>query len=271
MSDTAAWSLLYKDALGQRMFAEIRRCDRTVWSATGACSTWGEGKAVTCESAFAATDLHKRMVAEFTALGYALERENAYDPRTFDYAALQREVEGCVASAFASICAANGDTRINAFALLTDGDAMTLSWSAASLGADASDDDRFDPFAWPIAGFEDRADIAYRMILSKVRGVPFEWVDGLPPDKLENRTHHGSPEGWLHRDGVFEVFVRALVALRKAGAFSSVGADFVLLAMPSDSEQIRGMAERLNAPATARRFVDWIGADAFFDLRPPKW
>src|SRR5262249_45380879 len=148
---------------------------------------------------------------------------NDYDPRSFDYQQFQAEIANAIRPGFARTSKA-----VNAFALCTDHDGMTIVEAANTMTPRTTDDERWNPFTWSEAEFIPELDVPYRMILAKHLDVPFETND----DTL--------------RDGVYECFVRALEHLRQEGVFGS-NPDFVLLAFIKDHWQIRGMAERLNS------------------------
>lgn len=269
----AYWSLLYRATPDKPAeFCDIRRCERRLWTATGAVKTWGEERLDEYDSVEAAGDAHIQLIAEKQSAGFTLARTHKYDPTTFDYSLLTVEVERVVELGFRSICDTHQPAEIDSFALMTDHDAMTLV-CAVNAGGRQTDDARFDVFSWPHEACGDESDIAYRLILSKVRRIPFEWVDGMPPEERVTRAYHGSVEGWSHRDGVYEAFIRALESLRRKGLFAIRGghAGFLLLMVIADSDQVAGMAERLNSPELARRFVEWTGSDCLMEINPPRW
>lgn len=267
---TAHWSLLYR-AGDKPAFFEVRRCGRCVWQSNGAPHTWGEASSVDHPTNEAAGAAHHALVAAYAAAGFSLARSGTYDPTTFDYEQLTAEVEKAAEAGYSAICEANDEAAIDSFAIVTDQDGITLSFSAADSTDCENDDERFDPSCWSYEDSSMAGDVAYRMLLSKARGISFEWVDGRPPeDDAEDPPTHGSAEGWSHRDGVYEAFVRALAALRANGAFGAQDT-FLLLVMITDSEQIEGMAKRLNPPALARRVTTYFGSDNHRIIHPPHW
>jgi predicted DNA-binding WGR domain protein len=260
---SARWSLLMKtEPGGGTRFFEVRRCELQVWSATGAVQTFGKDRTDQFESEEAAASAHRKMVDEQKVMGFQLVRDAPYDVTTFDYVAFIAEVRDGVREAFKALRAEH--PAINGLALITDHDAMTIG-----LFANTKPKLDYNPWEWSNDYSGAALDIAYRMILSKVRDIPFEWVDGLSPVERQRRTFHGAKDGTLHRDGVYECFIRALEELRGEGLFGGPG-DLLLLVSISDSEQIKGMAKRLNGRIGAVRFaLAMFGS--FFKLQPPQF
>jgi len=242
-------------------FCEVQVAGERLWRTSGAALTWGEQSETAFAGSEAALAAWHAACGELQAEGWTLVRENMLDTRQFDYALLQTQLQTAVRQALQAMRSAHPQA-INAFALITDEDAMTISAMANSAEAlaqtvadygsdgDAVSDDEimWSPAEWSYGeGAHDGGaffDSAYRLLLQAHRGPPFE------------------ADFETHRAAVFETCIAALEQLDREGCFGS-GAEreqFVLLFEVSDNEEVEGAMARLNSVTVQERWQAWVAA-----------
>lgn len=246
---TTDYSLFYQyDGDLPARFREVRVFDATVWTAAGAAMTWGEDARTEHGSAAEAQAAYEAACAAALADGYTLARAATIDPAVFDAPLLKTLLVAATRQAVAIVRAAHPGQHFNAWALLGDDSAMTISLLANSREALASADDENEMFWNPGEWQFDEAgacfDSAYRLLLQAHRDLPFE-VDF---DKF--------------RASAFEACIAALEQLAAQGLFGTGverEATLVLFEV-SDGEELDGVMERLNSPQMVRRLNDWMAS-----------
>ncbi|MCE9568199.1 MAG: DUF4303 domain-containing protein [Planctomycetes bacterium] len=240
------WALLYRMA-GEHPaeFCEIRFVDSAVWVRSGNVKTWGKREVTECDSVRDATARFQAIREQKLVEGYVLTREGHYDPAQFDYEQLRNEIREGARKAFTAIKSAHPHHQINAFALVSDGDAMTIAHCANSVESHretgGGNDYLWNAFEWPFDEGGGFLDIAYRLILTQCQGLP-------------STINTGD-----FRSGVFEACVRALEDLEREGCFGSEAEreKVVLLFQVADSDYLQHAIERLNTPRMYERFQAW--------------
>lgn len=225
-------------------FFELRHCANDVWTAEGGIYTHGESSLV----AFGAPDETARFIAqvisEKTTEGFTLARSLSYAPDGFDYAAFTSEVTRGLEVFWRNLGIRHPSVKFDRLAISTDADVMTISAIAHQGESDDEDYILYNPQEW--AHYDaNELEIAYRLMLSKHRGIPFE---KQPPN---------------YDDSLLECMIRALEAVRSRSLFPEA---LLLWIDISDSAQIAGMYKRLNTKENARKLSDFIG-DASRRLR----
>lgn len=246
MQPGSNWGLFYKLEEGRpREFREVRQVDAAVWVFEGKAGTWGERKVVECGSVAEARARFQATCAESSAGGWVLTREGTYDPTSFDFEALRREIRDGARQAFTAVRSAHPGERVNSYALVTDESAMTIGHVAASAETlqqtEDPDEYRFMPDEWTLEEGGEFLDVAYRLILPRHQDLPFQ---------LEFREF---------RDGVFEAGVRALEELVEEGFFGSETErdDVLVLFHVTDADDLDDVVARLNTPAMTARYREW--------------
>lgn len=173
----------------------------------------------------------------------------------FDFAALQTEIEGAARQAVEDMARRLPDETICAFALYTDGGAMTVCPATETLGHlrqaqhDSPGDEDFYRFSSAEWGFEgDGAEDAFERICTRVR--------------TEVLSREDEDTGFDEfKQQLCEVCVRALESLRAEGVFDRHGPEFLLMFGVSDDDVpakvMRSWVERLNGPFVAAAFHAW--------------
>lgn len=240
MRDLARWALFHRfdDGLPVEFF-EVRQHRETIWTCAGQTLTWGESGVTPCRNTDEADAAFAGLLADAMGRGLVEVARGDYRPGTFDFDALMEAVKLASKLSFKVMLSAHGADQICGFGLLTDPDSMTIAGvgqtedAIARADEDARAEARWFVGAWSMEDGSEHFDIPYRMILRQSRGdIPFE--EEMDAD--------------LFAAGCFEAFVSALEALRLGGTFEvATSESFVLLVNVSDSDEIEGMAERLNA------------------------
>ena len=245
-AESPNWALYYRMQDGRpREFCEIRRVGSAVWVRSGGVNTWGTRESTAYGSSEAADAGFRTVGREKSAEGFVLTREGVYDPSRFDYDQLREELREGVRKAFTAVRDAHAGENVNAFALVSDGSAMTIDVAANSEEAlsrnDEDDDYRWNPDEWPYSEGGEFLDIAYRLLLTQHQDLPSE----IPFEDFQ--------------EGVFEAGVRALEELDQEGFFGSGPArdTVILLFHVTDADPLEDAARRLNTPAQYQRYHAW--------------
>ena len=208
MSDDTQWTLLLRPEDGApKSFCTIHRCGSWLAVRQGRVKTFGAGPTVTMPTAEAARQRVVELVEEKRGEGFAVARTSGCDPAAFDYQLLVEDIVEGARRAFEAVRAARSDERIDAYALYSDGGAMTIVCAADSTEArgGAGDERRWCCQEWPYVGEgSEHLEVAYRRILTLHDG-PLK-----PPAGFEDR--------------VFDACLRALERLDGEGFFG-VGAE----------------------------------------------
>lgn len=244
---TTDYSLFYQyDGDLPARFREVRVFDATVWTAEGGAMTWGEEIRTAHASAEEAQAAYAAICAAALSEGYTLERASLIDPAVFDAPLLQTLLVTATRQAVCALRAAHPDQHFNAYALLSDDSAMTISLLANSREALATAEDEnemfWNPGEWQFDEGGAYFDSAYRLLLQAHRELPFE------------------VEFEVFRASVFEAGIAALEQLAAEGLFGTGDEreETLVLFEVSDSEELDGVLERLNTPAMVARLTDWM-------------
>lgn len=249
-AETPNWSLYYKMQDGRpREFCEIRRVGSAVWVRSGSVNTWGTLDATEHDSIEEAEARFRAAGQETSAEGFVLTREGVYDPSRFDYDLLREELREGARKAFTALRDAHAGENLNAFALVSDGSAMTIGVAANSEEAlekalaedDGNDDTRWNPDEWPYSEGGEFLDVAYRLLLTQHQDLSSE----IPFEDFQA--------------GVFEAGIRALEELDQEGFFGRGPAreEALLLFHVTDDDPLEDAARRLNTPAQCQRYQAW--------------
>jgi hypothetical protein len=227
-------------------FFELRCCAHQVWTAEGSIYTHGEDTLVVCGSPHEAEQRAAELAAGKATEGFALARTFSCAADRFDYAAFTVEVTRGIEAFWRNINALQPSKHFDRLAISTDDDAMTISAFVNQAAPDDEDHILYNPQEWPTADTHE-LEIAYRMMLSKHRDIPFE---KRPP---------------RYDDSLLESMIRALENARR----KSLLPDTLLLWVDiSDSAQIAGMYARLNTKPNATKLKAYFGDDADRRLKP---
>lgn len=246
---TTDYSLFYQyDGDLPARFREVRVFDATVWTAAGAAMTWGEDARTEHASAAAAQAAYDSVCAAALADGYTLARAVTSDPAVFDAPLLHTLLVDATRQAVGHLRAAHPGQHFNAWALLSDDSAMTISLLANSREALATAEDEdemfWNPGEWQFDEGGAYFDSAYRLLLQAHRDLPFT-VDFAK-----------------FRNSAFEACIAALELVAAEGLFG-MGVEreeTLVLFEVSDGEELDGVMERLNGPAMVRRLNDWMAS-----------
>lgn len=242
------YSLFYRyDGAAPAQFREVRVFDSTVWSAEGAAMTWGEETrtAHTGEAEAEARAAYAAFCAAALSDGYTLARASVIDPAVFDAPLLQTLLVTATRQAVTALRAAHPGQHFNAYALLSDVSAMTISLLANSREALATAEDEdemlWNPCEWRFDEGGAYFDSAYRLLLQAHRELPFE------------------VEFEVFRASAFEACIAALELLAAEGLFGTgvEREETLVLFEVSDSEELDGVLQRLNTPAMVARLAEW--------------
>lgn len=246
---TTDYSLFYQyDGDLPARFREVRVFDATVWTAAGAAMTWGEDARTEHASAAAAQAAYDRACAAALADGYTLARAVTIDPAVFDAPLLRTLLVAATRQAAGHLRAAHPGQHFNAWALLSDDSAMTISLLANSREALATAEDEdemfWNPGEWQFDEGGAYFDSAYRLLLQAHRDLPFE------------------VEFAQFRDAAFEACIAALELVAAEGLFGAgvEREETLVLFEVSDGEELDGVMERLNSPQMVRRLNDWMAS-----------
>jgi hypothetical protein len=182
-------------------------------------------------------------------------REKTRPMEQFDFAGLQTEIEQAARQAVDDMARRLPDETICAFALYTDGGAMTVCPATETLGHlrqaqhDAPGEEDFHRFCsteWRFEG--DGAEDAFERICTRVR--------------TEVLSREGDDAGFDDfKRQLCETCVRALESLRVEGVFDRLGPDFLLMFGVADDdvpvELARAWVARLNSPSVVAAFHAW--------------
>lgn len=243
------YSLFYQyDGDLPARFREVRVFDATIWTAEGAAMTWGEETRTLHAGDASARAAYAAICAAALSEGYTLERASLIDSAVFDAPLLQTLL---VAATYQAVCAlrsSHPDQHFNAYALLSDDSAMTISLLANSREALANAEDEnemfWNPGEWQFDEGGAYFDSAYRLLLQAHRDLPFAV-------NFEE-----------FRASAFEACIAALEQLAAEGLFGT-GAEreeTLVLFEVSDSEELDGVLERLNGPAMVARLAQWMAS-----------
>lgn len=243
------YSLFYQyDGDLPAQFREVRVFGATTWSAEGAAMTWGEDTRTAHAGAEEARAAYAAFCAAALSEGYTLERACVTDPAVFDAPLLQTLLVTATRQAVSALRAAHPGQHFNAWALLSDDSAMTISLLANSREALATAEDQnerfWNPGEWQFDEGGEYFDSAYRLLLQAHRELPFE-VD------FE-----------VFRASAFEACIAALEQLAAEGLFGTgvEREETLVLFEVSDSEELDGVLERLNGPKMVKRLNDWMAS-----------
>ena len=246
---TTDYSLFYQyDGAMPARFREVRVFDATVWTAEGAAMTWGEESRTVHAGDASARAAYTAFCAAALSEGYTLERASLIDPAVFDAPLLQTMLVTATRQAVAFVRAAHPDQHFNAWALLSDDSAMTISLLANSREAlaNAEDEDEmfWNPGEWQFDEGGAYFDSAYRLLLQAHRDLPFE------------------VEFAQFRDAAFETCIAVLEQLATEGLFGTglEREETLVLFEVSDSEERDGVMQRLNTPQMVRRLHEWMAS-----------
>jgi hypothetical protein len=216
-------------------FAELLWLDDTLTYRIGKLQTFGISKKTPFMDAEPLAKAVASKRASLESEGFTLVREWHFDRSRFDFALLQRELEVAIKSAVKQLRDDHAD--LNAFALMTDADAMTIALIAHEFESIEGADDYilFVPDEWEIWEGNVHFDIAYRLILSQHR------------DDLTTVDHDE------YKSGFTEAADAALTILDSQGLFGD-REDRLLLYYVSDSDQDDDAIKRLNS---AELFARW--------------
>ena len=247
MAEQVHTRLFYAPSLdAPERFFELRRCGHRVWTAEGGIYTHGQDTLAVCDSAREAEQHADRIAEAKLAESFVLARTFSCAANRFDYAAFTAEVVSGLDAFWRNLTARHPQLQFDRLAITTDDDVMTISALANQSGPDDEDHILYNPQEW---AYDDthEFEIAYRLMLSKHRGIPFETE---PP-------HYG--------DSLLESMIRAMEEVRRR----SLLPDTLLLWVDiSDSGQIAGMYERLNTRPNAAKLKACFGDDADRRLKP---
>lgn len=240
------YSLFYRyDGAAPARFREARVFDTTVWTAEGAAMTWGEESRTKHASAGEAQAAYAAVCAAAPSEGYTLERASLIDPAMFDAPLLHTLLVAATRQAVCALRAAHPGQHFNAYALLSDDSAMTISLLANSREALATAEDEnemfWNPGEWQFDEGVEYFDSAYRLLLQAHRDLPF------------------AVDFEVFRTSAFEACIAALELLAAEGLFGTgvEREETLVLFEVSDSEELDGVLERLNTPAMVARLAEW--------------
>lgn len=243
------YSLFYQyDGNLPAQFREVRVFEVTTWTAEGAAMTWGEDTRTAHAGVEEAQAAYAAFCAAALSEGYTLERASLINPAVFDAPLLQTLLVTATRHAVCALRAAHPGQHFNAYALLSDDSAMTISLLANSREALATAEDEdemlWNPGEWQFDEGGAYFDSAYRLLLQAHRDLPFT-VDFAD-----------------FRASAFEAGIAALEQLDREGVFGQGErrAETVLLFEVSDSDAIDGALERLNTPAMVARLENWMAS-----------
>ncbi len=240
------WALFFMRG-EHRTFFEVRVVGSQLWTAEGTFQTFGVSQTRSFDTEADARDAFGRECEQCRAKGYELERHAFINRAAPDFELLADEVTAGARSAFDSVRAAHPDQQLDAFALYSDSDAMTICHMVnsreemAKVAEEDHPDFKWICQEWSLEEGGDELEVAYRLILLHHRGFPFEVERGV------------------YREGVFDACIRALERLDAEGAFGHGKArDGVrVLFEVSDDEDVPGAHERLNPPAVFAAYKAW--------------
>jgi hypothetical protein len=230
------WFLHY----GKGRFAEVIVLGKTVYVRRGNHFTFGQERIHQFKSVREAQSAAKSTCARIVREGYRRKRSWIFEPTLFDFDLLRTELVEATRGALAKTLARDATT--NAFALVSDGSRMTISFAARAFPSlkDAEDDELWNPSEWPWPSAD--LECAYRLILSHNRGglSRVEWDD--------------------YREGFDRTVLEAIEVLRDEGVFGGEKAleKTVLLYVLTDSSYLKGSVARLNKPTLTARFRGWL-------------
>ena len=227
-------------------FYELRQLGSMVWTASGKTRTWGEAQTLHFDDEQAAALAYAQQRQPIASAGFVLAREGVFDTASLDLAELTTEIRDGARKTFGAIRAAHPGQTVNAFALMSDSDGMTIIHAANSREAlQATGDDEYiawNPVEWPLTEGGDFLDIAYRMILLFHRDIPCE----MEPDDVSA--------------SVFEACIAALEQLKQEEFFCGAEQcdDLLLLFQTSDGEPDVDVVRRLNTGKNFARYQQLI-------------
>lgn len=243
------YSLFYQyDGDLPARFREVRVFGATTWSAEGAAMTWGEDTRTAHAGEEEARAAYAAFCAAALSEGYTLERASLIDPAVFDAPLLQTLLVTATRQAVTALRATHPGQHFNAYALLSDDSAMTISLLANSREALATAEDEdemlWNPGEWRFDEGGAYFDSAYRLLLQAHRGLPF------------------TVEFEVFRASAFEACIAALELLATEGLFGTgvKREETLVLFEVSDSDSIDGVMERLNAPQMVARLHEWMAS-----------
>lgn len=218
-------------------FAELLWLDGMLIHRRGGPKTWGTTEKTSLPDANSARSAAAEKRASLEADGFKVVREWVHDPSKFDFGLLQRELEIATKSAITKLRVDH--PNLNAFALMTDDDAITIVPISCEFDSiqEADDGILFIPDEWDIWDADEEFDIPYRLILS-------QFQDDLSEVDFNE-----------YRQGFRNAMINALVTLDSQGFFGK-STDRILMYYVSDSEQDADAMMRLN-PDLFERWKAW--------------
>lgn len=240
------WSLFYKkDKDRLHEFIEIWQFDSTILVRKGNVNTWGSSEILEYQDAEEAKIEFNLKNVSLANSNIVLYRSGVYDPDNFDFSQLTDEIREGARKAFTKIRDSHPNEIINAFALFSDDDAMTIVHAGNSDYARFSkgDDDDFlwNPSEWSYCDGSEYLDIAYRLILTQHQDLP----SNINSDDF--------------KAGFIESTITALEQLDNEGFFGSnlIRESTIVLFAISDSDYIDDAVRRLNTPSMYERYRNW--------------
>ncbi len=219
-------------------FAELLRQENSLYHRQGKIHTWGKSSVETYGDA---VSIAAAIAARRTAIeneGFSLVRNWVFEPSQFDFSLLQTELELATKTMWQTLRAKN--PAINAFALGTDHDAMTILPTAHHFEsiADADDEILWCPDEWKISECDESFDIPYRLILSQ---------------KRDDLTKVGYSS---YKSGFRSAAIGALEKLNSQGVFGEQSTRVVLFHFNGSAAKW-GAVQRLNSPELYARWAKW--------------
>ena len=227
-------------------FYELRQLGSMVWTASGKTRTWGEAQTLHFDDEQAAAQTYAQLRQPIASAGFVLAREGVFDTASLNLAELTMEIREGTRKTCQAIRAAHPGQTVNAFALMSDSDGMTLIHAANSREAlQAAGDDEYiawNPVEWPLIDGGDFLDIAYRMILLFHRDIPCE----MATDDIST--------------SVFAACITALEQLNQEEFFCTADQrdDLLLLFQTSDGEPDVDVIKRLNTEKNYAKYQKLI-------------
>jgi hypothetical protein len=240
------WSLFYKKYKDQlHEFIEIRQFGSTIIVRKGNTNTCGSSEILKYQDAEEAKIKFNLENASLVNSNFVLYRSGIYDPENFDFSQLTDEIREGARKAFTKIRDSHPNEIINAFALFSDDDAMTIvhvcNSDRARLSKGDDDDFLWNPSEWSYDEGSEYLDIAYRLILTQHQDLP----SNINFDDF--------------KAGFIESSITALEQLDNEGFFGSnlLRENTIVLFTISDSDYIDDAVRRLNTPLIYERYRNW--------------
>lgn len=221
-------------------FAELLWIDGRLYHNWGKVWTWGESTTEYFDKQVILEDAIESKRVALLDEGFTLVRTWSFEPTHFDFKLLKSEIELATSRMVRRL--REKYPKVNAFALGTDHDAMTILPMAHCFDSiiDANDELLWAPDEWSISESDESFDIPYRLILSQKRN------DLTKVDYL------------TYKSGFREAAIAALEKIDSDGVFGD-RAKRVVLFHRNGSYAKWGAVKRLNSAELYARWENWWG------------